>query len=64
MKKFYFVHRPNFKPQYNYTFADSEEEAIKKVEMKYGDIVKYTTAREIKDNYLDEIVIATHDYFG
>ncbi|HWY36086.1 MAG TPA: hypothetical protein VNX68_15685 [Nitrosopumilaceae archaeon] len=64
MKKFYFVHRPGLEPKYNYTFADNEEEeAIHKVTMKFGDIAPYTTAREIKGDELNELVIGTA-YFG
>lgn len=62
---FYLVVRPKFKnssiPVYYYTFAKDENEAIFKVEMKWGEIDSGSYAREIKD--LDQVVIATN-YFG
>ncbi len=43
MKKLFVVRRPSMEgtkiPTYNYTFADSIEDAISKVRMKYGEYV-------------------------
>lgn len=63
----FFVHRPSLMgttlPQFYYTFAETEEEAIKKVEHKWCEYDSKTKARKLTDKELNEIVIATN-FFG
>jgi hypothetical protein len=68
-KKLYLVVRDELKgtpalwpPVYYYTFAESEEDAIMKVRLKWGEILPKTFAREIKEKDLDSLVIATNHY--
>ena len=67
MNKLYFVNRPSLKgttlPQFYYTFGESEEEAVHKVELKWGEYDPKTTARELSESELKELVIATN-FFG
>lgn len=66
-KKFYLVIRPSMKgtaiPVYYYTFAENEEDAIHKVSLKWGEYDDKSSAKELKGEELDDLVIAT-DYFG
>jgi len=65
-KKLYLVVRNELKgtplPVYYYTFAESEEDAIRKVRLKWGEILPKTFAREIKEKELDSLIIATNRY--
>lgn len=66
MKKFYLVTRPSLKdtylPMYNYTFAESEEEAISKVRLKWGEYDKDIKVKELSDHEIDTIVIGTNNF--
>ena len=64
--KLHLVIRPRMKgtpvPQFYYTFAETPEEAIKKVEYKWGDYDEGTTARVLRDVELEELVVGTDFY--
>lgn len=66
MEKLYVVIKPSAKgttaPQFYYTFAENEEAAIHKVEMKWGDMDPKMFAREVQGKELEELVIATNFY--
>jgi len=65
--KFYRIFRPSMEgttiPVYYYTFANDKDDAIHKVQMKWGEYDNKTIARVVDENELDELVIATN-YFG
>jgi hypothetical protein len=65
-KKFYIVVRNELKgttlPVYNYTFAESEEDAIQKVRLRWGEILDKEFAREITGEELERLVIGTNNY--
>ncbi len=65
--KFYLIVRPSMRgttiPVYYYTFAENEDNAKFKVEMKWGCIDNKTIVKEISGDELNKIVIAT-DNFG
>ena len=62
--KLYLVIRPSMKgtpiPVYNYTFAKTEEEAISKVRLKWGEYDRDIRAKELSQKETDEIVISTN----
>jgi len=62
--KLYLVIRPSMKgtpiPVYNYTFAETEEEAFKKVRLKWGEYDSDIRAKELSQKETDEIVISTN----
>ena len=47
MKKLYIVNRPGLENYISYTFADTQEEAVQKVNAKWGDVAKYSFATEV-----------------
>jgi hypothetical protein len=47
-------------PVYNYTFAKTEEEAISKVRLKWGEYDRDIRAKELSQKETDEIVISTN----
>lgn len=50
-------------PVYYYTFADTEDEALQKVRMKWGEYDPDARAIELRETEIENLVIAT-DYFG
>lgn len=64
--KFYLVIRPSMKgtpiPIYNYTFAETEEAAILKVRLKWGEYDSDIRVRELSQKETDEIVISTNNF--
>lgn len=50
-------------PTYNYTFAENEEEAIRKVRLKYGEYDENIVARELTEKEINNLVIGS-DYYG
>ena len=64
--KFYFINRPSMKnttiPKFYYTFAENEDEAKLKIELKWGEIDEKTTVRELSENEIEKLVIATNNY--
>lgn len=67
MKKLFVAIRPSMEgtpiPTYNYTFADSIEEATSKIRMKYGEYDSDIIVRELRSDEIDSLVIGT-DYYG
>lgn len=65
--KFYQVIRPSFRgtgvPVYYYTFAENELDAQFKVDIKWGGIDDNVQVKELNDDEINNLVIAT-DYFG
>ena len=49
-------------PVYYYTFAESSEAAIKKVDLKWGNMDSNAFARELQEKELETLVIATNNY--
>jgi len=64
-KQLYLVRRPSMQgceiPMFNYTYANSAEDAIKKVRLKYGEYDEDIVATIF--NFTDDMVIGS-DYFG
>lgn len=64
----YFVHRPKMKgtriPTFYYCFADSTEDAIQKVSLKWGEYDRFATARELSVEECDSLVIGLDNYYG
>lgn len=50
-------------PVYNYTFAETDEEAISKVRLKWGEYDSDIQVKELSKNEINSLVIST-DYFG
>lgn len=49
-------------PVYYYTFAESAEAAILKVDLKWGDMDPRVYARELQQDELETLVIANNNY--
>jgi hypothetical protein len=66
MNELYFVFIPIMKgaktPMYCYTLAESEEEAIRKAQIRWEEYDLKIIAKKVSKKKLDELVIAT-DYF-
>lgn len=65
--KFYLIIRPSLSnttiPVFSYTFGKNRDEAIKKVEEKWGIIDEQTIISELLGEDLNNIVISTN-HFG
>ena len=66
MKKLFVVHSPSMRgtpiPEFYYTFANDKDEAISKVEYKWCEMDPKTTARELREDELEKLVISTNFY--
>lgn len=66
-EKLFFVNRPSMKgtsiPMFYYTFAETPDDAIRRVRLKWGEYDADIKCREVTDKEKKELIIAT-DYYG
>jgi hypothetical protein len=64
--KLFLVVRPSMRgtsiPVYYYTFAENKDDAIKKVSYKWGEYDDKAIARELTNDEIENLVIATNNY--